>query len=360
MSENQAAETACVDGVCILDIHGVERISLAGELTADQLASKLVDFWVPYVTCSRKCSRSDYCRHVYTEEGQRFPTVEVRCGVCAEALRGFIRVHFSEFRELDRRQKELFLDAAYHLAAFVGHAEFGIGFCSDLETVEWWGEAAPLLFSNLIKSRDSLNRAATAMRELPFLMSLQHVLLVEGKSEKAFLETLKRSHLAHLLRVEVESYDGKSNKRARRIEMLLQKYETDGYRVFLQGDADGANPKDVFSALIRKGLVSEEQVFAFSYDFETAVPTRLLFEGLRSLGYLGDVDPEAFSEDVKRLTQGSVLPVLREVFKIPIESCKTELASEMGILLAAALPISDERFCKTELGRFLDFIRTFP
>ena len=32
----------------------------------------------------------------------------------------------------------------------------------------------------------------------------------------------------------------------------------------------------------------------------------------------------------------------------------------MGILLAAALPISDERFCKTELGRFLDFIRTFP
>lgn len=353
-------ETACVDGVSILDVYGVERVTLAGMVTAEQLADKLVDIWVPYVTCSRKCSRSDYCRYVYTEDGQRFPTADVQCGVCAEALRGFIKVHFDSFRELDPRQKELFLDAAHYLTDFVGHAEFGIGFCSDPETVEWWGEAAPFLFSNLIKSRDSLNRAATAMRELPFLMSLQHVLLVEGKSEKAFLETLKRSHLAHLLRVEVESYDGKSNKRARRIEMLLKKYETDGYRVFLQGDADGTNPKDVFSALIRKGLVAEEQVFVFSYDFETAVPTRLLFEGLRSLGYLDDVGAEAFSEDIRRLSQGSVLPVLRGIFKIPIDSCKTKLAGEMGALLAQALPITDERFCKTELGRFLDFIRTFP
>jgi len=360
MSENQATETACVDRVSILDVYGVERISLAGELTADQLANKLVDFWVPYVTCSRKCSRSDYCRHVYTEDGQRFPTAEVQCGVCAEALRGFIRVHFSEFRGLARRQKELFLDAACYLTAFVGHAEFGIGFCSDPETVEWWGEAAPLLFSNLIKSRDPLNRAASAMRELPFLMSLQHVLLVEGKSEKAFLEALKRSHLAHLLRVAVESYDGKSNKRARRIEMLLQKYETDGYKVFLQGDADGKDPRDVFSDLIRKGLATEEQVFVFSYDFETAVPTRLLFEGLRNLGYLRDVGPEAFLEAVKRSSQGSILPVLRDAFSIPVDACKAELASEMGLLLAKALPISDERFCKTELGRFLDFIRTFP
>lgn len=359
MSQEGGRKIADVSGVSVLDAYGVERTSLSGELTANELAETLADLWVAYVTCSRKCSRSGYCRFVYTEDDQRYPTTDVRCGVCVEALRGFIKVHFEEFRRLDTPDKQLFLDAAYYLTAFVGHAEFGIGFCSDAETVDWWGEAAPILFSNLIKSRDPLNRAASAMRRFPFLGSLQHVLLVEGKSEETFLEALKRSHLAHLLRVAVENYEGKSNKRAKRIEMLLQKYEREGYKVFLQGDADGKDPRTVFAALTRRGLVTEQQVFVFSYDFETAVPPRLLFEGLRRLGHLEGVCFDDFLESVKG-AGGSVLRVLSDTFSVPVDSCKARLASEMGLLLADNLPYADDRFDKTELGRFLEFIRRLP
>jgi hypothetical protein len=57
------------------------------------------------------------------------------------------------------------------------------------------------------------------------------------------------------------------------IQMLLDRYTRLGYRIFLQGDADG-NDQDIFRQIISKGAVSKERTLLFKHDFETSVLSR--------------------------------------------------------------------------------------
>ena len=44
-----------LSGYTILDVYGIERVPLNGEYTADALAETMIENWVPYIECYRKC-----------------------------------------------------------------------------------------------------------------------------------------------------------------------------------------------------------------------------------------------------------------------------------------------------------------
>jgi len=104
---------------------------------------------------------------------------------------------------------------------------------------------------------------SSSFQLIPQLQAKRGVLFVEGETEQAFVERLKLSHLGWFVDINVDSYRGEGSRRLARIEMLLERFVRQGYKVFIQGDADGGSTS-IFTNLIQKGLVDEENTFAFT------------------------------------------------------------------------------------------------
>jgi hypothetical protein len=184
--------------------------------------------------------------------------------------------------------------------------------------------------------------------------------LVEGKSELAFINKLKESQFAEFLYVLADEYEGKGNRHKKKIELLLKQYATQGYRVFIQGDADGA-AQSPFRSLIQSGLVDEADTFYFPHDFESSVPSALLFVALNTLGRLTDVDIGDFETAVEGNTS-SVATVLADKFQCDIKPIKVALAKAVAEMING-LPntyLSHEWLMESELGSFIKFLRRIP
>jgi hypothetical protein len=182
-------------------------------------------------------------------------------------------------------------------------------------------------------------------------------LLVEGWAEKAFLDKLRESHFSHFLDLLVECYDGKGNRRSKRIAMLLGRYVELGYTIYAQGDADG-KPGEIFRALVEAGHLKAENNFVFSFDFETAVPVPLLVRAMRRIGLTLKFKPHEL-QDALKAAPASVNDVLRDKFGVDLEPDKIELAVAVAEILNVRQWVwwKDEEFMKTELGKFLFFIQ---
>ncbi|MBT9612918.1 MAG: hypothetical protein IV108_06605 [Burkholderiales bacterium] len=344
------------DKLPILDISGNRVGELSGEFDADQLGKYLVSEWVPYVECHRKCSRSDTCKFAVPVPGQAGRYEEIRCGVKSTVIKNFINLSFSVLGNCDKEQQEKLLGGAYYLSEFAFDAEFQIGMLINEHTIKWLGEYAPQFFARLVHLRETLNSAGQMLAYVPNLYDRKPVLLVEGKSEKAFLDKLRESNISWFTDLRVEVYGGSGNKHPRRIEMRLAKYIEDGYVCFMQGDKDGKE-RDQFQKLINHGVVAKQNIFQFDFDFETAVPPRLLLTALNNMGYLEDIDKDDFVSKIDR--SKSARQLLIENYGLNIDPLKMELADEIGWIM------SDRRFHwfqdksqfmeKTELGQFLQF-----
>src|SRR5262249_17981306 len=114
-----------------------------------------------------------------------------------------------------------YLDAVFHYGQFVYSTELMIGSCINKGFVEWWDSHGPMVFGQLVSLRDRLDSLAAAMQRIPEFRSQRAVLFVEGWSEKAFLDKMRESHSYWFLPLVIEVYDGKGNRRPKRMGVTL-------------------------------------------------------------------------------------------------------------------------------------------
>lgn len=344
-------------GYKIFDIYGIKNISLEGEFDRDSLAQKLIDEWVPYIDCERKCARSDYCK--YTKPNPYHPDrlTDVKCGIGVDTLRNFINSTFPILENLSPENINNYLDGAFYLTQFVLIAEGTVGTCTNKNVIEWWDSYAPAVFGHVTRLRDELNKLGSVFQHIPEFRSVKGVLFVEGWTEKEFLEKLKESHSSWFLDLNIEVYDGSGNHKPKRIQMLLDNYVKLGYKIYIQGDADGKH-SEIFNELIRKGSVGEDCTFVFKYDFESSIPPGLLLRALHDLGELPEVQLQEFKDKLFPLDR-SIVKKIEEIWGVKIEPLKLDIAT----IIAECLNDhrwawwQDEKFMKTELGQFIDFIQ---
>lgn len=343
-------------GMYLLDIYGVERVTIEAEIaTQNELANMFVESWIPYMEC-HKCGKSDYCKYAQPNPVNPHKKLEIKCGVCETAIRNFVSRTFAVATKLEPRQLQDYLDGAFYLCRFVLEAEQSVGTAIDNNFLDWLGDYSPASFGRFTELRDTLNNLARCFRKIPAFHANRSLLLVEGWAEKAFLEKLRESHSAWYLDLLVECYQGKGNRRSKRISMLLRRYLDIGYKIYAQGDADG-KPEEIFKGLIDAGDLSKECTFSFKHDFETAVPLALLANAMRRIG----IKIEFELHDLQRaLAAGnaSVNTVLKKQFNVDLEPNKIELATAIAEILVGTQHAwwQDENFMGSELGQFLDFV----
>ncbi len=344
-------------GYKIIEYDGTHRRELTGAFNPNQLAALFIEEWIRYTECGRSCGRSDYCKYVQPYPDCPDRLKDIKCGVVVDVLTNLVRSTFDLLLNATPQQIQNYLDGAFYLSCFVYDAEQIIGMCMNQEVITWFGEYAPGAFGRAVHLREKLNLLGGALGELPAFHSQRAVLFVEGTSEKAFLNTLQESQLGWFLFLLVEEYGGKGSRRLKRIKMLLDKYKRQGYKLFMQGDADGRST-DIFQSLIKKGTIAKNRTFVFRHDFETAVPAGLLLDALHDLGQLGgislpDFAQNAYSED------RSVIAIIYDHYDLNIEPMKVDLARAVGARLNGPLRAwwQDAAFMETELGRFLRFLQ---
>lgn len=342
----------------ILDIYGVKRLPLAGEYSAETLTAVMIENWIPYMEC-HKCGKSSYCMYALPHPRNEYKKQEIQCGVAVEVLRNFVAktVHIAE--GLGHEETQSYLDGAFFLTRFVLEAEQSVGTVVNSAFLNYWGDFAPGIFGHLTRIRDTLNSLSQSLRQIPAFKSERSILLVEGWAEKAFFEKMRESHSAWFLDLIVECYDGQGNRRSKRIAMLLEKYNELGYSIYAQGDADG-KAGDIFKGLVDSGHIKPENAFVFEHDFESAVPLPLLVRAIRQIGLPISFKPTMLRDELLRTPQ----PVGKALLSLgtDIGPYKVALAVALAELLNHPFFAwwNDDRFTKSELGRFLEFVQRMP
>lgn len=353
--------TIVFDNLPVFDSYGNLTEEISGEFTAEQLGENLVNKWVSYIKCHRKCPRCDTCKFTIPVPGSENTYKEIRCGVQATLIKNFVKLSFNTLLRSEQDQQEKLLGCAYYLSEFSLDAEFSIGMLINDHTIDWLGEHALHFFGGMVHLREKLNKAGQLLSQIPQIYTHKPILLVEGESEKSFLDKLRESHISWFSDLRVEVYGGSGNKQPKRISMRLEKYIEDGYVCYMQGDKDGKKetPNLGFQKLIKQGVVDRKNIFLFEYDFETSVPSHLLLLALQRMGYLENIGKDVFSEKIDR--SNSARNLILEHFGLEIEPLKVELADEIGwIINNIRFLITKEksRFLdETELGNFLYFVK---
>jgi len=306
-------------GYKIFDIYGIKNITLTGDFVCETIAQKLIDEWVPYIDCERKCPKSDYCK--YTKPNPYHPDrlTDVKCGIGVDTLRNFINSTFHILEKLSDENVQNYFDGAFYLTQFVLSAEGMIGTCINKDVIESWDNYAPAVFGHVTKLRDELNKLGSVFQHIPEFRSVKGVLFVEGWTEKEFLEKLRESHCSWFLHLNIEVYDGNGNRRPKRIQMLLDNYVKLGYKIYIQGDADGKQ-SEIFKELIRKGSVTEDCTFVFKYDFESSIPPNIFLQAIHDLGELPDVQLDEFKRKMSPLDR-SVVKKIEDIWGLKLAGC---------------------------------------
>jgi len=338
------------------DIYGDQKGVINGEYDKNSLSEHLIRYWVSYVECHH-CSRENTCKFAQPHPKWEWKKLEIQCGVKSKFIKNFVALTFEEYVSADSLMQEKLLSATYHLAEYVKMSEVQIGWAIDDEWLNDVGEYGKSFLSNLVHLRERLTQAAQDLAFLPNLYRKKPILLVEGQSEKAFLDKLRESHNSWFTDLRTEVYGGNGNAHPRRIQMRLEKYSEDGYVCFMQGDKDGKE-KSSFEKLIKQGTVLEQNTFLFTFDFESSIPRKLLFKVLKNLELLGRIDESEFLG--KTNNESSICSQLNAVFDLYVEPYKVQIADELGWILnnSAFYWYQDENnfMEETELGRFLDFV----
>lgn len=341
----------------IFDIYGIKNIDLEGEYSSESLTDKLIKEWIPYVECDRKCYRSDYCKYTQPSPYHQDRMTDIQCGVVVDSLKIFIKTTFHILESLREDRIQYYLDGAFYYSQFILNAEHMIGMCIDEDAVTDYGKYAPAIFGHTTRLRDDLNKLGSAFQHIPEFRSKKGVLFVEGWTEKAFLEKLKDSHSSWFLHLNIEVYHGTGNRRPKRIQMLLDNYRKQGYKVYIQGDADGKDSK-IFNELVRKGSVEKEDTFVFKHDFESSIPTDMLLDSLYELEILEKTKQDEYLFKIET-SEVSIVKLLKADFDIDLNPSKLELAEMIAEKLNNRMWAwwQDEEFNKSELGHFLLFIQ---
>lgn len=170
-------------GRLIFDIAGTGRVPLKGSYTAARLADALIAEWVPYFEC-HKCGRFDYCKFVRRLPHDPDLAEDIKCGVAVATIRELVARCFEILATADAKERQRFLDGAFHFFQFVYKAELQIGNFLDKGILNWWGTLAPAAFGQLAHLRSHLDAVSHLLGRFSPIHATQAMVFVEGWSEK--------------------------------------------------------------------------------------------------------------------------------------------------------------------------------
>ena len=172
------------------DFHGDQKGVIDGEYDKDSLSEYLISYWVSYIEYHH-CPRENTCKFAQPHPKWEWKKLEIQCGVKKEFIKNFVALTFEEYVDADSLTQEKLLSATYHLAEYVELSEIQIGRAIDDGWLKGYGEYGKSFLANIVHLRESLTQAAQDLSYLPNLYSKKPIILVEGQSEKAFLDKLR-------------------------------------------------------------------------------------------------------------------------------------------------------------------------
>lgn len=322
-----------------------EKIDLTGLYSENMIIEIMIEKWIPYMEC-HKCGKSDYCKYVEPHGVNPDKKAEIKCGVGRDFITNYINTTFNSLDGVDDEQKQAYLNAAFYLTEYVQSAEINIGTFINQDYLSGWGTYAPTLYGFTKQTLDYLNKAHKEMKHLEMFRSKKNVILVEGFSEEIFIQNFSQ--------IEVVNYEGKGRIDFSKIEFLVKQYQEKGYEVYLQSDLDGSAENQKVNRIIKEGLIKEENIFQFKYDFETSIPPRFFYNILKNNELIED-EYEDFKKDVD-LKRGIVKHVEN---KYSISINKRMIATEISLMIHKLSRgknlYHDEDFLTTEIGKFWNF-----
>lgn len=347
------------DNVNILDMLGTKNIILDGEYDKEELSQFLIDNWVSYIDCDRKCARADYCPFTKAIPYDTSRHNDIKCGVIVNFIRNFIESTYAILIKIDPKDYSHYFNGLFFLSNFVLSTEILIGLSISKENVDWYGDASPFLFSGILKLRDELNKAVIELKDIERLHTKSSILFVEGWTEKQLLERLKQTNSTWFTNLNIIVYGGSANIRPGRAKMILDDYSRRGYNIYIQGDLDGNNT-DKFQDLKQKCNIPDSNIFSFRHDLETSIPLVILHNILQNIFVaFENVDYEDFKHKLLEDTrETSILKKVNDIFEIDISDAKMNIANFLGEILSDPYFSwwMDDNFMKTEIGMFLEFI----
>lgn len=321
---------------------------LDGAFTESALVEKLVELWVPYVNCHKKCLAARICS--FAKE----PRHEDRCGFKSKSIATFVEWTFDDLIHENATDIQKMLIAGFHLTEFLYAGQFYNGMMVDDDAKAWCSSLGKSMMFQILNLRDHLNIAASNVTDVVDDFTKSSITFVEGDSEKLLLTILRKEMSLLNDDMQIESYDGEGNANPKRSAMLIKSKIDEGYVVRVQGDRDGhvRAPIDKLQSSLK---LENNRVFVFKYDLESAYPSRLLAKVLGELGALNAEQIDKYSYDYS-------VPVSRYIqneFNVDICPLKVRIAESIGnelIRSGLAYAKPDNRFfTENELGRFILF-----
>lgn len=74
-----------------------KEVTLNIKFSADDLCEKLIDEWIPYIDCERKCHKSDYCKFTEPHPHVVDRLNDIKCGVAKNVLKNIIKFSWDDF-----------------------------------------------------------------------------------------------------------------------------------------------------------------------------------------------------------------------------------------------------------------------
>lgn len=341
----------------LFDFDGEGRIELDEKYNRNTLANKMIATWVEYVECDRKCSRSTYCKYVKKDPMNVGRTLEIKCGLATAAIRNFIRHTFYLLESLDYKLVQSYLDGAYYYYKFIYGTEVSIGRFLNNYYLNSWGSYAAHAFGQISYIREDINQLIYHWKDITELNVMKSIVLVEGESEEMFIKTLECTSLGWYPQMDIRNYGGKGNVGAKKMKSLIDEFKKRGYKIFIEGDAD-YNKGQLINTLVTKNVIPAENLFVFEIDFESSIPSGLLFATLKSLKLDKNIDDTTEFEKFVTAKNKSIIKNLKERYAIDLEPIKILFAQELALIINKNIDCwHNAKFMQTELGKFLLFIR---
>ena len=343
----------------IFEINGFSKKDFTGKFNKTELAEKLANEWIPCNDCSG-CGKREYCKYGISNSQKLLNSESTQCNFAVESLKNFIFNTSDAIADSANNIKQDYLDSLYFFTKYILKSEQLNSILVDNERYKHYGWDAKAYSSMIIPIRDVLNELSIKLKNIPDLYRKTSILLVEGESEMIFVNSTRG--FGEVFRLEhfvLDCYHGEGNSKAKRIKMRLDKYMDMGYCIYFQVDRDGSENKTGkknFSHYINSGYLKEENVFQFKFDFETALPKKLLYDILFQFGELTNITFEEFDE---KTNNGSINTSLFNEFNINTEtkSLKKRIAFEAGKAFLFISPTDPEQLMKSEIGQFVNFLR---
>ena len=346
-------------GLSIFELDDITRRDLHGEYDDQQLASILIEAWIPYYECD-KCGKVDFCKYMEPNPHRPGRAKDIKCGVAVNALQNFVRVSFPVLSRIEKNQQQNVLDAAYYFTRYIYESELYNGLCIDSEILDWFGTYSLGTMVRISHLAEDLTRFRSLLKDIPDFAYNIPVFFVEGEAEEAFLFEMQKTGSSWFKNLNVRCSGGEGNLNAQRVTELFQQLRRQGYKVFVQADGDVNNCIQAINKLVSKGVLDEEKVFKFKYDFESAFTPGMLLKALHQLKILESVTKEEFQTAVYSQSQ-SVVKTIKAVYGVDLEPLKVYLAKELAaVLKGLGSWWTDEEFLETEIGEFLKFIIRIP